>query len=287
MPSSNYFKVAAFQGQIQQGNTQYNLDKTIEQLELAESCDVDVLCMPETYLHGYFENKEVALKNSLDLESTDYAKLLAQFKGFRKTTLLLGINEQKGDAIYNTVIVIEDGKHLGLYRKAYTYPPYDYYSLGQDFPVFDKNGVRFGIIICIDSAYREPAHILALKGAQVLFCPMFNRVPNNAKMLHYLNRKSHFIARAFDNECWFVTSDVVWAQDGEQVCQGYSTILNQGEVVCKAEPFAEILLQYAIPKTSLRDDKWHGKWPRRFIGNSALNTIMNEAYKARTEKVQV
>ena len=73
----------------------------------------------------------------------------------------------------------------------------------------------------------------------------------------------------------------VWEQDGKHVCQGYSTILNQGEVVCKAEPFAEILLQYAIPKQTLRDEAWHDKWHRRFIGNKDLNKIMCEAYEKR------
>ncbi len=58
---------------------------------------------------------------------------------------------------------------LEKYRKAYTYAPYDYYSLGREFPVFEKKGIKYGIIICLDSTYREPAHIAALKGARILF----------------------------------------------------------------------------------------------------------------------
>lgn len=285
MVNNNCFKVAAFQGSLKQCDVQHNLDKTIKQLENAESNQVDVLCMPESFLHGYFESKQDALKHSLDLESTEYAKFLDQFKEYRNTTLLLGINERRSDAVYNTVIVIENGRHMGQYRKAYTYPPYDYFSLGRDFPVFEKDGVRYGIIICTDSKYREPAHILALKGAQILFCPMFNRVKNDAKMLHYLNRKSHFISRAFDNECWFVSSDIVWEQDEKHVCAGYSTIVNKnGEVICKSEPFAEMQLQYSIPVSSLRNEAWHNNWDRRFLGNSELNDMMQEAYETRTNK---
>lgn len=288
MTDNKFFTVAAFQGPIKQGGLQYNLDKTLQQLELAESKGVDVLCMPESFLHGYFESKSDALKFSLDLESSEYAKLLEHFKGYKNTTLLLGINERKSNAIYNTVIVIENGSHRGQYRKAYTYPPYDYYSLGREFPVFEKNGIKYGIIICIDSAYREPAHILALKGAQILFCPMFNRVANNARMLLYLNRKSHFITRAFDNECWFVSSDIVWEQDDKNVCAGYSTIVDKnGEVICKAEPFAEMQLQYAIPINNLRDENWQNKWDRRFLGNSELNKIMQETYKNRIDTKRV
>lgn len=285
MTNNSLFTVAAFQGSIKQGDLQANLDKILQQLELAESKGVDILCMPESFLHGYFESKQDALKYSLDLESTEYSELLDQFKGYTNTTLLLGINERKGDAIYNTVVVIENGNHIGQYRKAYTYPPYDYFSLGRDFPVFEKNGICYGIIICIDSACREPAHILALKGAQILFCPMFNRVENNAKMLHYLNRKSHFITRAFDNECWFMSSDIVWKQDEKQVCAGYSTIVDKnGDVICKSEPFTEMQLQYSIPIESLRNEAWHNHWDRRFLGNPELNRMMRDAYEARVSK---
>jgi len=57
MTNNQFFTVAAFQGPIKQGNVQCNLDKTVQQLELAESKGVDVLCMPESFLHGYFESK--------------------------------------------------------------------------------------------------------------------------------------------------------------------------------------------------------------------------------------
>ena len=279
---TSYFKVAAFQGHIKQGNAKYNLNTTLQQLEIAESQGADILCMPESFLHGYFESKQNAIKHSIDLESTDYAKLLDQFKKYTKTTLLLGLNERKGDNIHNTVVVIENGKHIGQYRKAYTYPPYDYFSLGKEFPVFEKNGVKYGIIICLDSTYREPAQILALKGAQIIFCPMFNKIKNDAEFLHYLNRKSHFITRSYDNECWFVSSDIVWPDDGEYVGAGYSTILSEnGEVLSTAVKFEQMQIQYSIPIENLRNEKWHHKWNRRFLGNSELNDIMYKEYANR------
>ena len=278
--------IAVFQGKIQQGDTYSNLEKTIEQLTIAESRNIDILCMPESFLHGYYELKKDALINSIELDSNAYSRILEQLKPFKKTTLLLGINEKCGNEIFNTVVVIEKGKHVGKYRKAYTYPPYEYFSLGQDFPVFEKNGIRYGIIICIDSIYLEPAHILALKGAQILFCPMFNKIENNAKMLAYLNRKSHFTARAFENECWFASSDIILENDGTYVCPGSATILNKnGEVVCVSEPFSEMLLQYDIPISSLRNDDWTHSHYRRLLGNNKLREIANAEYIKRTNNL--
>jgi predicted amidohydrolase len=275
-----FFTVAAYQGPHHPGNIAHNLNQILEQLSLAQSRGVDVLCMPESFLHGYFESESDARKYSLDLESTEYAKLLENFKEF-DTTLLLGINERNGDAIFNTVVVIEKGQHLGQYRKAYTYPPYDYFSLGREFPVFEKNGVKFGVMICLDSCYREPAQIMAFQGAQVLFCPMFNRVATDAKMLHFLNRKAHFITRAFDSECWFVTSDIVWPEASQQVCSGYSTIVDKnGEIVCRAEPFEAMQIQYAIPLDQLRSAVKEPGIHSRFLGNPDLHLLVVEAYQS-------
>jgi predicted amidohydrolase len=198
---NNFLQVAAFQGHIKEGNVETNLNKVIEITELAEKRGVDILTFPESYLHGYFSKKENAFKNAMDLKSETFQNLCAKFSNFNHTTVLLGLNELEENNIYNTVVVIEKGLCIGKYRKAYTYAPYDYYSLGRDFPIFEKKGIKYGIIICLDSTYREPAHIAALKGARIIFCPCFNRVQNSAKILPYLHQKNHFISRAFDNNC--------------------------------------------------------------------------------------
>jgi predicted amidohydrolase len=78
-----------------------------------------------------------------------------------------------------------------------------------------------------------------------ILSPRPNKVKNDAKMLNYLNRKSHFIVRAFENECWFASSDTTMENDGQYVCPGSAIILDKnGEIVCLSEQFAEMLLQY-------------------------------------------
>jgi len=280
---SDNITIAVYQGKILQGNAIENLNKTIQQLEIAESKGVDILCMPESFLHGYFESKNEAVNHSICLDSDEYRQLLGRLSRFKKTTLLLGVNEQYKNEIYNTVVVIEGGQHIGSYRKAYTYSPYDYFSLGKEFPIFEKKGVRYGIVICIDCMYQEPAHILALKGAQIIFCPMFNKVKNDARMLNFLNSKSHFIARAFENESWFAASDIVWEDDGKYICPGSATIFNKnGEMVSVSIPFSESLLQYQIPLGMLRDDSWEQTHYRRMLGNPDLREILMIEYVKNT-----
>ncbi len=275
MDLNNYLNIAAYQGRVIEKNPEKALEKAYQVMQAAQAQQVDILCMPESYLHGYLSSKEEALQFSIDLRSAEFKKLCERFKDFTYTTLLLGLNEREGDDLFNTVVVIEQGICLGKYRKAYTYPPYDYFSLGRDFPVFEKKGIKYGIIICLDSTYREPAHITALNGARILFCPSFNRVIKNAKMLHNLKRKSHFIARAFDNHCWFVNSDIIWDEGDDQICPGYACILNdEGEVVVTSEPFVESLLTYSIPITHLLKRKY-----KRLLGTYELFNIVKDSYE--------
>lgn len=277
MKPNDYLTVAAYQGPIHEGDHQANLDKVLEITRLAENNQVDLLCFPETYLHGYFPTKELALEHSIDLGSEAFKSLCEKFSVFQHTTVLLGLNEKEGDKIYNTVVVLEKGLCLGKYRKAYSYVPYDYYSLGREFPIFEKKGIKYGIIICVDSTYREPAHITALKGARILFCPMFNRIEKDPKMInsvHKMFRREHFVARAFDNYCWFVASDIIW-DENDEVCPGFTCILNDGgEFVTKVEYFQEALISYSIPLASLSETK-----KARLLGNSELFEILSKAYE--------
>jgi len=274
MDINNYLTVAAYQGPIHEGDVKTNLNKILEVTNMAEQRHIDLLCFPETFLHGYFPNKELALQHSIDLHSVEFRKLCEQFSHFKHTTILLGLNEYENNKIYNSVVVIENGECIGVYRKAYSYVPYEYYSLGQQFPVFEKKGIKYSIIICLDSSYREPAHISALKGARIIFCPSCNRVQKDARMYNYVQRKSHFISRAYDNNCWLVVSDIVW-DEKDDVCPGFACILNSdGEVVAKAEPFQEILITYSIPMTNLKERKMV-----RLLGNPDLFEIVKREYE--------
>ncbi|OGT62899.1 MAG: hypothetical protein A3E85_00005 [Gammaproteobacteria bacterium RIFCSPHIGHO2_12_FULL_45_12] len=275
MDADTFLTIAAYQGPIIEGNQARSTARAIELVERAEAKNVDILCLPEAYLHGYFPTRELALTHSLDLQSPAFDTLCQQFAHFKRTTLLLGLNEREGEALYNTVVVIENGACLGKYRKAYTYSPYHYYSVGREFPVFEKKGVKYGIIICVDSNFREPALITALNGARLLFCPMLNRVPQDAHMLLYLQRKNHFIARAYDNQCWLAASDIIY--DGpEETCPGYACILNDnGDILVQSEPFQEDMLSYSIPLKNLMEVRKH-----QLFGAPDLFAILTKSYLA-------
>ena len=246
------FRVASFQGPIEERNPEASLERTCEALRWADARDAHVLCMPETYLQGYFSTREEAWEHSIDLESSEFSEVCARVATFR-ATLLLGLNERRGDDLYNTQVVIERGQLVGRYSKSYLV--YKYFRRGLDFPVFERDGVSFGVIICKDSSFMEPARIEAMRGAQVIFSPHFNRmVPENVDS-HVRRVRKHHVARAVENGCWVVRSNIIWHHDGERVGVGDSFILNEfGETVCSAGLLTETILFHAIPRAALGPD---------------------------------
>ena len=160
---------------------------------------------------------------------------------------LVGFNELRDGHLFNTVAVIEQGKLLGRYSKAM--PIHGYFTPGREFPVFEKKGLKFGIVICADGGYIEPTRILSLKGARLIFAPHFNFVSGPVK--HYQMVRNDHIARAVENGVYFLRANNVVpgrTLDGSSY-QGYgygdSYLLNpNGEVVAAAGLFHEYLMIY-------------------------------------------
>ena len=94
-------------------------------------------------------------------------------------TLSNPIFERAMDGVYynTSVVVNKDGTILGRYRKNHIpnlscWEEGYYFSPGDlGFPVFHTEWAVIGVQMCWDNFFPEGARILALKGAQVIFCP--------------------------------------------------------------------------------------------------------------------
>ncbi len=242
------FTIASYQGPPASG-----IDDAITVIKRV--CDfahtADIILFPETFLQGYFSEELLARNNAMCLQKTDIFSSLSNIK----STIIVGTNEIYKDKIYNTAIVIESGKISGKTRKFSTYPPYDYFALSSEFPIFEKNGISYGICICCDINYAKPARMLAKHGAQIIFVPMWNIVGRKHSLLPHMHNKAHLQSKAIENKAWIVCSDVIDANDAS-VGVGASCIIDpHGNVVCTSQPLTENILIYNIPASSL--DKKH------------------------------
>ncbi len=143
-------------------------------------------------------------KHAFAIDSPQLQQLLQRTAQF-DALFMVGFTEQREGKLYDTVAVIEKGKVLGHYNKAM--PIFAYLTPGREFPVFEKKGLKFGIVICADGGYIEPARILALKGARVIFAPHYNFVGDPVE--HYQMVRHDHVARAIENGVYFLRGNNV------------------------------------------------------------------------------
>ncbi len=241
-----YVRIGHYQCSCQQGDFEANLNKLLEGLNLASEARLDVVAFPESFLTGYYRQEEEARANSFAIDSPQMREVLRRTAHFQ-LLFMVGFNELRDNRLYNTVAVIEGGKVLGRYSKAF--PIMGYFTPGREFPVFEKKGLKFGVVICADGGYIEPTRILALKGARLVFAPHYNFVSDPIQ--HYQMVRNDHVARAIENGIYFLrANNVVPGRSlkglGEQgFGYGDSYLLDpNGEIVAAAGLYQEYLMIY-------------------------------------------
>jgi predicted amidohydrolase len=90
--------------------------------------------------------------------------------------IVAGLMERDGHAVYNTSVLINrQGEIVGKYRKV-NLPIQEVeggITPGDNFPVFDTDFGRVGMMICWDVSFTDPARALAAKGAELILMPIW------------------------------------------------------------------------------------------------------------------
>lgn len=115
----------------------------------------------------------------------------------KRAWVVAGVLEREGKAVYNTAVLLDrEGRVAGKYRKVYL-PREEYeggLTPGDDYPVFDTDFGRVGLMICWDVQYADPARALALRGAELVLMPIWGGNEVLAR------------ARAIENHVFLATS---------------------------------------------------------------------------------
>jgi predicted amidohydrolase len=235
-------RIAHCQLESKLGDFEANLEKVVKGLEWADKERARIVSFPECFLTGYPDREELVRKSAFAVDAPQMMRLLDRTSRF-EATYIVGFNELRGKDLYNTAVVVQKGHILGTYSKCSAYMKF--HKQGREFPVFERDGVKFGVIICSDGGYIEPARILALEGARIIFAPHFNYI--NAKHLldHFMHVRADHTARAVENAVWFVRgNNVVLEKDAglsfEGVGYGDSYVLDPfGEIVVRSRRHRE------------------------------------------------
>ena len=257
------------------GDFEANLAKVVKGLERADRDRVEIVSFPECFLTGYPDREEWARKSAFAADSPQMMKLLDKTGRF-EATYIVGFNELRGADLYNTAVVVQKGHLLGTYSKCSAYMKF--HKQGREFPVFERAGVKFGVIICSDGGYIEPARILAVKGARIVFAPHFNYIGARGLIGHFQKVRADHTARAVENDVWFVRgNNVVLDKDAglsfDGVGYGDSYVIDPaGEMVVRSRRHREDFILADIDPAAT-DKAWgvgRSLWSAREFGKLLL-----------------
>ena len=212
----------------------------------AQTRGAELLCFPETFLQGYLTEEAAARRCALDLASPTFCSVLHRLPT-GGPTVVLGLIETEADRLFNTAVVLRDGVLLGRYRKAHLLKGEQAFTPGDEAPIFEAAGLRFGINICYDTNFPEAAREVAKVGAKLIVCPANNMMPRATA-----ERWKHEHNRARGERCretglWLVSADVTGERDG-RIAWGPTAVLDPTGAVAAQLPLREPgLLVFDVP----------------------------------------
>ena len=244
-------KVAAYQAPLLPSGSREAVNLIRRQVEWCQSHGVVILCCPEAILGGLADYAADPREFAIDTRGDQLARALAPLASDTVTTIV-GFTEVTGTGrLYNTAAILHKGAVLGLYRKLYPAINRSVYDAGDRMPVFQVGRLTFGIVICNDSNYPEPARVMASQGATALFIPTNNGLPPE-KADVAAHARNVDIALAIENNISVIRADVAGRTHG-MVSYGSSGIVNpHGNVLQSAQRLTEELivadLEVSAPK---------------------------------------
>jgi predicted amidohydrolase len=216
-----------------------NLNKA---LRLIGKKRADLLVLPELFNTGYnFRNRREVEKVSELVPNGPTTQALKEFSRRDGSTVVAGIAERGGSSLYNSAVVLKDGRYLGTYRKIHLfYNEKKFFKPGKGFKVFGD----VGVMVCFDWYFPESTRTLMLKGADVI------AHPSNLVLPHCPDAMK---TRALENRVYAVTADRVGVERGLRFI-GQSQIVDpRGKIIYRASATREECVVRTINPSDARD----------------------------------
>ncbi|MFS2151506.1 carbon-nitrogen hydrolase family protein [Rhizobium sp. Rhizsp42] len=209
----------------------------LRDLTWADSHGADLAIFPECYLQGHSYDRAINERRALCVDDPALQKLLEPLRSIR-TAAIVGFVERRGDLVYNSAMLIENGTVAGVYAKAN--PLEDGCTPGDAFPVWQRAGRGFGINICSD--FRDPAFSDAIvaNGASVVCAPL-NMMIRAHKVDQWREPAIESLrACAVRTGSWVISSDVVGDRgDGWMSCGCTLAVGPDGVIASKVPEWEE------------------------------------------------
>jgi NAD+ synthase (glutamine-hydrolysing) len=222
------------------GDIPGNTKKVITYIRKAKRAETDIVAFPELVVTGY-PPEDLLLKQQF---VNDNIKALDKIREASKDIVTIVGFVDKNDGIYNASAIISNCEIVDIYHKKHlpNYGVFDecrYFMSGKRYPIYNFNGINFGVSICEDIWYEKgPPIIQAMLGAEMII--NINASPYHMKKS--LLREDYVSRLARQYKATFVYINMVGGQD-ELVFDGGSFVADsKGNVIARGEYFKEELI---------------------------------------------
>jgi N-carbamoylputrescine amidase len=245
--------------------TEHNLNRMGSWIKAARKQGAGLVCFPELNVTGYSNRPEI--KDSAEPIPGPASQCLQQMARTEHIVILAGMAEKdKKGRIFASHLVMTPQGISGIYRKLHIAPSEKgLFSPGNKVPLFDIQGIKFGIQLCYDAHFPELSSRMAVDGAEIIFVP--HASPRGTPQGKLESWMRHLPARAFDNSVFVVACNQTGKNRKGLEFPGISVILEpSGDILKKnAEGQENILLAdlKAGALKKIRDHKMRYFLPNR------------------------
>ncbi len=247
------------------GDTDRNLQSSIEFLRKAASYNATIVVFPEMNITGYLSGKEI--KTFAETIPGKTTNTLCREAKSKSITILAGMAEKdKNNNIFSTHFAAMPDGSIFIYRKIHIAPPEKaVFSMGDKIEICKTNELKFGIQLCYDAHFPELSTTMAVKGADIIFFP--HASPRGTPEEKFKSWMRHLRARAFDNGLFIAACNQVGKNKKGLSFPGVAVVIGpDGNIIKKHISDTESLVMADIEQTMLnrvRDHKMRYFLPNR------------------------
>ncbi len=249
---SKEINIALAQIDCRVGDKKYNIDLMKKYIKQAKKKDANLVIFPELSSTGYL-TRDLTYNLAETIPGPSVSSL-EKVAGTEKLHIVFGMLEHSEKArgvIYNTAVLLSPKGLVGKYRKAQlpTHSVFEekrYFRPGYQFPVFETDIGRLGLIICYDIFFPEISRLLRLKGAQFIICISASPAVRR-KFFEVLTA-----ARAMENTAFLAYTNLVGIENGLQFWGGSRIIAPNGHIITQAKYDEEDLVVGKIDYADLK-----------------------------------
>jgi predicted amidohydrolase len=168
-------RIGAAQFEHRNADKNYNLSVMKQLCALATDRGAEIVsfheaCIPAyTFLRGCSKTQLLELAEMIP-DGPSTRKLIEMARKF-KITILAGLLEKDDlNQVYNSYICVNRDGLIAKQRKLHAFIN-EHLVSGNEYCVFELDGIKFGILICFDNNLIENVRITTLMGAEVIFMP--------------------------------------------------------------------------------------------------------------------